>query len=229
MRNDSRFIPGEEIGAVVQWQFGAIDTAAQLLAAQVKARQAHEVAGQTESQMKEVYQNGYAAGLEQGKLQAQADLQLQMQEFLSHQGQDAADKLTGLFESAQSELQACEQVMAKGALALACELARQVLRRELTVNTDVVIPVLSEAVGLLGAEIKSAVVKMHPTDIAALGERIQTDFAGIGLSLRADEDVLQGGCLVESAGAVVDGTLQKRWQRAVGTLGLSSNWEIPSE
>jgi len=33
MRNYDRFIPGEEIKDVSQWQFGAIDTAAQLLQA----------------------------------------------------------------------------------------------------------------------------------------------------------------------------------------------------
>jgi flagellar assembly protein FliH len=90
-------------------------------------------------------------------------------------------------------------------------------------------PVLAEAIGLLGAEFKIAVVKMNPLDIAALGERIQADFAGLNLSLRADPDVLQGGCLLESAGTVIDGTVQKRWQRAVATLGLSSNWEVPGE
>ncbi len=229
MRNYTRFIPGEEIDAVEQWQFGSIDTAAQLLAARVKAREAEETAVQTESQMQQVYQDGYAAGVEQGRLQAQAELQQQMQAFLANQAQEAAGKLAAVFESAQSELQAAEQTMSQGVLALSCELARQVLRHELTVNPEVVMPVLTEAVGLLGAEFKTAVVKLNPLDLAALGEQIQANFAGIGLSLRADPEVLQGGCLVESAGTVVDGTLQKRWQRAIATLGLSSNWEVPGE
>jgi flagellar assembly protein FliH len=114
-------------------------------------------------------------------------------------------------------------------LELSCELARQVLRRELNVNIDVVMPVLSEAIGLLGAEHKAAVVKLNPQDLVSLGEQIHTDFAGIALSLRADPEVLPGGCLVESAGMVVDGTVQKRWQRAVATLGLASHWEEPGE
>jgi len=49
------------------------------------------------------------------------------------------------------------------------------------------------------------------------------------LNLRADPDLLPGSCLVESAGTVIDGTLQKRWQRAVATLGIDSNWEVPGE
>jgi flagellar assembly protein FliH len=35
--------------------------------------------------------------------------------------------------------------------------------------------------------------------------------------------------VVESAGMVVDATLQKRWQRAVATLGMVSAWEVPGE
>ena len=229
MRNYSRFIPGEEIDAVEQWQFGAIDTAAQLMAAKVKAREVNEEEVQEESDRQLAYKDGFAAGLEHGTLQAQQELQRQMQAFMSNQAQEAADKLTGLFESARKELQASEQATAQGVLALSCELARQMLRHELTVNTKVVMPVLTEAIGLLGTEFKTAVVKMNPLDIAALGEQIQADFAGLNVSLRADPDVLQGGCLLESAGTVVDGTLQKRWQRAVATLGLSSNWEVPGE
>lgn len=229
MRNYARFIPGEEIDAVEQWQFGSIDTAAQLLAAQAKAREVEETAVQTESQMQQVYQDGYAAGLEQGKLQAQAEAQRQMQAFTDNQAQEAAARFAEFFAAAQRGLDAAEQAMAQGVLSLACELARQVLRHELSVNPQVVMPVVSEAIGLLGTEFKTAVVKLHPQDLAALGEQIQADFAGRGLSLRADAAVLQGGCLVESAGCVIDGTLPKRWQRAVATLGLSSVWEVADE
>jgi flagellar assembly protein FliH len=229
MKNYARFIPGEEIDAVQQWQFRAMDTAAQLLEARTKEREEQDAAAQIDSQLQQAYQEGYAAGVEQGKLQAQAELQQQMQAFLSNQAQEAADKLTALFETAQQEQLAAEQAMAQGVLALSCELARQVLRHELVVNSAVVMPVLTEAIGLLGTEFKTAVVKLHPQDLAALGPQIQTDFAGVGLSLRADPDLLPGGCLVESAGTVIDGTLQKRWQRAVATLGIDSNWEVSGE
>ena len=229
MRNYTRFIPGEEIDAVEQWQFGSIDTTSQLLAARVKAREVEETAVQTESQMQQVYQDGYAAGVEQGKLQAQAESQRQMQAFMNNQAQEAAARFAELFAAAQRALEAAEQAMAQGVLSLSCELARQVLRHELLVNPQVVMPVVSEAIGLLGTEFKTAVVKLHRQDLAALGEQIQADFAGLGLSLRADAEVLQGGCLVESAGCVIDGTLQKRWQRAVATLGLSSVWEVADD
>ncbi len=229
MRNYARFIPGEEIEAVEQWQFGAINTNAQVLAAQVKAREAQLEMAQHETSRQEAFQAGFEQGLVQGRAQAQADVQRQMQEFLTTQGQEAGARFSQLFAAAQAELLEAEQTMAKGVLALSCELARQVLRQELTVDPQVVMPVLHEALALLGADCKSAVVRMNPLDVEALGEQIHADFAGMALNLRPDATVLQGGCVVESAGMVVDGTVGKRWERAVASLGLSSTWEAAGE
>jgi flagellar assembly protein FliH len=152
-----------------------------------------------------------------------------MQDFLNAQAREAADKLGQLFATAQNQLLEAEQAMAQGVLELSCELARQVLRHELSINPNVLMPVLREALGTLAVDSKSAVVRMNPVDMDALGEQIHADFAGMGLSLRADTTVLQGGCQVESSGMVVDGTLGKRWQRVVGSLGLSSTWEDSGE
>ncbi|MDD2925554.1 FliH/SctL family protein [Rhodoferax sp.] len=229
MRHYDRFIPGEEIADVKQWQFGAIDTTAQLLAARAKASEDQEAQAKAEVDQQQAYQAGYAEGVVQGRAQAQLELQQQMQDFMNTQAQAAGQRLSQLFESAQDQLAQAEQAMAQEVLALACELARQVLRHELTVNPTVVMPVLTEAIDLLGADHKTAVVKLHPQDLEALGEQIHASFNGLNLSVRADPDVLPGGCLVESAGTVVDGTVQKRWRRAVATLGLSSQWEEPGE
>jgi flagellar assembly protein FliH len=133
--------------------------------------------------------------------------------------------LNDLFGSAQSQLTQVQQVMAEGVLELSCELARQVLRQELSVNPNVLMPVIREALGLLDAENRSAVVRMHPHDLDVLEGLMSTEFSGMALSLRADAALQPGGCVVESAGMVVDASLPKRWQRAVATLGLSSVWE----
>jgi flagellar assembly protein FliH len=229
MRNYSRFIPGEEIEGCEQWRFGAIDTAAQLLEAQVKAREAAHSDAQVQSLRQDSFQAGFADGLIQGRVQAEAELQQKMADFLANQAQTSAHRLGEVFSAAQSELTQSGQVVAQGVLELACELARQVLRQELSVNPDVMLPVIREAVELLGIEHQSAVVRMHPSDLEVLQMPLANEFAGMSLTLRSDPSLAPGGCVVESAGMVVDATLQKRWQRAVATLGLESAWEVPSE
>ncbi|MFZ3083629.1 flagellar assembly protein FliH [Rhodoferax ferrireducens] len=225
MRNYSRFIPGEEIDAVEQWNFAAVDTASLLLAAQVKVRD--EAA--EESKQEACRQAGYAEGFAQGRAQATMEAQRQMADFIAHQGSDAARQFAQLFATVQAQLAEAEQVMAQGTLELACELARQVLRRELLVDPKAVQPVIREALGLLAADTKSAVVRLHPLDFNVLEEVIRTEFSSLSLTLLADPTLTRGGCLIESAGTVVDGTLEKRWMRAVASLGLDSSWEEPTD
>lgn len=224
-----RFIPGEEIQAIEAWRFGAIDTAAQLRAAQLKAQADQEQAAQVQATLEQSFQEGFTQGIAQGRIQAQADMNRQMQEFLQNQARTAGERQTALFASAQAELLQAEQAMAQEVLALACALARQVLQQELTVNPNAVLPVLREALALLGADCKTAVVKMNPADIQALGDQMASEFTSLALSLRPDATVQPGGCQVESAGKVIDGTLGKRWQRAVASLGLGSAWEAAGE
>ena len=224
MRNYDRFIPGEEIDAVTHWNFGAIDTTAQLLAAKEKAREAQEDAAQLASTREQGFAEGYAQGIEQGRRQAQAELELQKQEFLTTQAQQAAARFHQLFESAKNELLEAEQAMAQGVLELACDLARQVLLEELSVNTQVVMPVLREALEMLGTDCKTVVIKLNAADLVELGEQIHADFAGMALTLRADATVQPGGCVLESAGTVIDATVPSRWQQVIGRLGLSGAW-----
>jgi flagellar assembly protein FliH len=146
------------------------------------------------------------------------------QDFLATQAKQAGERFQQLFASAQVELAEAEQAMAQGVLDLACELARQVLHQELTVNTEVLMPVLREALEMLGADCKTAVVKLHPADLIELGEQIHADFAGLSLTLRADATLQQGGCVLESAGTVIDASVPKRWQQAVSRLGMSRAW-----
>lgn len=210
MRNYSRFIPGEEIDAVEQWDFGAVDSASLQLAAQAKARVDASDREQHETAFQIGHTQGYAEGFAQGQAQTQLEAQRQISEFIARQGEDAAQNFAKLFSAAQTQLDEAEQVMAQGVLELACELARHVLRHELTVNPNVLQPVVREALGLLGTQTKSAVVRLHPTDLEVLEAPTRAEFAGMALTLLPDATVNRGGCVVESAGSVVDGTIEKR-------------------
>lgn len=223
MRNYTRFIPGEEIGAVEQWNFAAVDTASLLLAAQAKVRE--EASDQVK--LDALRQEGFAEGFVQGQAQTRLEAQRQIADFIAHQGQEAAQNFTQLFASVQAQQAATEQVMARGVLELACELARQVLRQELSVNPETLRPVIREALGLLATENKSALVRLNPADLEVLEEAVRAEFSSLSLTLIADTTLTRGGCVVESAGTVVDGTLEKRWMRAIANLGLNSPWEVP--
>jgi flagellar assembly protein FliH len=192
-------------------------------AAKVKARE------EAEEQVRENVsrQLGFSEGYAQGHAQATLEGQRQITEYIQTQGQDAARHYGELFSSADAQIAESQQVMAKGVLELACELARQVLRHELSTNPNALQPVIREALSVLAIDCKAAVVRLNPLDLDVLEDVLRQEFSGLALTLLADVTVTRGGCLVEAAGTVVDGTMERRWSRAVARLGLESTWEVP--
>jgi flagellar assembly protein FliH len=232
-RAHSQFIPGDQLGTVTGWNFGAVDEAsdrqsakirAQVLALeQSRAAEVHEAAvAQGHGQG---YALGYADGFAQGQAQATLEGQRQLTEYIGAQGVDIAKNFEQIFASAQSQVAEQEQAMALGVLELACALARKVLRHELATNPNALQPVIREAMGLLAVDSKAAVVRMHPLDVDVLAGTLRQEFPGLQLNVLPDSAITRGGCVVEAAGTVIDGTVEKRWQRAVASLGLAHPWE----
>jgi flagellar assembly protein FliH len=222
MRNYTRFIPGEEIDAVAQWRFGDVDAASILLEERGRAK---EEAVQAEIQR----QQGYAEGFVQGRAQAMLEAQREINEFISNQGQEAAREFARLLEAAHAEFDAAEQATAQGVLELACELARQMLRHEISSNPNALLPVIREALSLLFADSRGVQVKLNPLDLDVLQDVLREEFPNLPLKLQGDPAVTRGGCVVESGGTVVDGRLEKRWARAIGQLGQKLPWEGPGD
>jgi flagellar assembly protein FliH len=224
-RGHSRFISDEDVATVTEWDFGAVDHSAVRFAAKLKAQEEAEEAAKESSARQAGYAEGYAAGFAQGHAQATMEGQRQITEYIATQGQENAATFASLFDNVRQQLAHAEQVMAQGVLELACELARQVLRHEMSTNPNALQPVVREALGMLAVDSKAAVVRMNPLDIEVLAEVVRQEFSNLALTLLPDATLVRGGCLVESAGTVVDATVEKRWLRAVSSLGLDAAWE----
>ncbi len=218
MRNMSRFTPGEEIAQVSQWNFGAVDAAAILLEQQARSRRERV-------QDEAIHQAGYEAGFTEGHAQAMLEVQRQINAYTQSQGQELARRFAEMFDVAALQLEQAEQMAAQGVLDLAVELTRQVLRHELSVNPKVVLPVVREALGLLFEDARSARVRLNPQDLEVVQVTLEKEFQNLSVSLIPDTLISKGGCQIESAGTVVDGTLEKRWSRVISSLGLNVSWE----
>lgn len=222
MRNFTRFIPGEEIDAVAKWRFGGVDAASILLQESGKTK---EDADKAEVQR----QQGYAEGFVQGRAQAMLEAQREINDFTANQGKDAAREFARLLETAQAQLDVAEQATAQGVLELACELARQMLRHEISSNPNALLPVIREALGLLFADSRGVLVKLNPLDLDVLQEVLKEEYPNLHLNLHADASITRGGCLIESGGTIVDGRLERRWARATAQLGQKLSWEVPGD
>ena len=174
------------------------------------------------------YQQGLEAGLAQGvaegQQQADAHWQQKWQDYEAQQGLPTAQRLEQLVQQAQQQLSGLDQRLAPDVLQLACDIARQVVRQELRCNPQALLPVVREALDMLGAESKPATVRLNPQDWEVLKTHLQAAFPQPKIEWLQDAAVQPGDCVVESAGSRVDGSLERRWQRAVAALGLVSTW-----
>ena len=169
--------------------------------------------------------DAYAEGFAQGQAQTALEWQRRMDEYIAQQGQEAAQRMQSVLQTLEASLIDMQQHMAQQVLELACDIARQVVRQELSVNPNALLPVVREAVGMLVTEGRPATVRLNPEDMEAMAQPLREEINAPGVQWMADAAVPAGGCMVESAGTVVDGSIDKRWQRAIASLGLQSPWD----
>jgi flagellar assembly protein FliH len=225
MRHYSRFIPGEEIGEVEPWRFGTVGVPGVLLGGQKKV-----MSDETELLVPDaVRQAGFAEGFVQGHAQAVLETQKQISDYIDNEGREHAASFAQLMASVQEQLTNAEQVLANGVMTLACEIARQILHQEISVNVEAVKPVIAQGLTLLTGDVKKAKIKLNPFDYDELKDRLAADFEPLILQLVSDSSVSCGGCLIESSDTIIDGTIEKRWSRTLASLGLRADWSHDDE
>lgn len=192
-------------------------------------RQAHQE-GFTQG-MQEGMRQGTEQGLQQARAEAEQQLahteqqwQQRLHDYQTNIGNEAAQHLAAVVAEAQNGIRGLQQQMAPDLLQLACDIARQVVRQELRSNPQALLPVVREALDMLGAETKPSTVRINPEDWAHLEPHLRAAMSNPRIEWLADASVARGGCRVECNGAHIDGSLERRWQRAVAALGLVSTW-----
>ena len=226
----NRFIPDEEINRSAPWLFGAVDERARIAeeeAARVQEALAAERQPSYLQKIQDAYEAGRQQGHEDGHAEATAEGHARLDEYVGSQGQMAAERLSAMAVSMGQSLVMSQERIAAQVLEMACAMARQVLRRELSIDPQALLPVVREAMGQLVADGRPATVRLHPEDLETLRKPLQEEFAGTPVAWVADAAMPAGGCQVESAGTVIDGRLQTRWNRAIAALGVDAAWELP--
>jgi flagellar assembly protein FliH len=162
------------------------------------------------------YQDGYRNGL--------AALESYRQTQAAQMAAYMSDQVGALAADFHHRLESLEQQLAGRIAGVALELARQVVRSELKQRPDVVVEVAEQALGALLASAKQIVVRMHPEDHALAQGQLTEVLAVRGARLVPDANVTRGGCVVESDIAVVDATVEARWDRAAAAMGHNAPW-----
>lgn len=222
-RNDpySRFIPREEIDGVAAWQFAAVDGSDQSKA----ALPTDDAARAVSAHLDEVRQQAYAEGFQHGHDAGAQSVRDAMEAAMRRTAEEAAVRMAQLLRTTREHVRRSEQDMSRHILDLACDLARQVVRQELHQQPMHLLGVVREALGQLIEDGLPATVRMHPDDLALMKGALLETLGENPPELVADATLTPGGCVVESRTSSVDATVEKRWLRALGNLGLSEPFD----
>lgn len=219
----TRFIPREEIDGCSAWRFSAMDgseDAPAVTQASASVTDSPSAAAALHDAREQAYAEGFAHGHDAGSQEVRDALEASVRKT----AEETAVRMAQLLHNTKEHLQRSEEQISRHILELACDLARQVVRQELRSNTQHLRPVIAEALSQLVDDGLPATVRMHPGDLALMKGALQETLASPTPDFVADTSISAGGCLIESASMAVDATIEKRWQRAVGNLGLQSDW-----
>ncbi|GAA6143253.1 flagellar assembly protein FliH [Hydrogenophaga sp. 5NK40-0174] len=221
-----RFIPREEISEFDSWSFGAVDGSDIPPPVDKEAEIAAERAIQDriDHAVREARQQAYAEGHEQGRQLGAKETREALEATIRKTAEQAGVRMAQLLHNVTDQLRRAEDGMAHQMLELACEIARQVLRQELSMDKKAVHLVTIEALSQLIDDGLPASVRMNPVDHALMKGALEENLSKHPIELIADPSITPGGCMVESPSTSVDATLEKRWKRAIGNIGMDMPW-----
>lgn len=214
-----RFIPSEEVVEVAAWEFAPMDGS--VLSKTAVEPEVAAPAPEPQA-LEEAREQAYQQGFDDGKLAGAQEARQALEPVMKQEIQQLAKRLDKLVQQAQGDISRLEETLSAQLLELACDLARQVVRAELSTAPETLRAVVNEALALAVEDGRPATVRVHPQD----AEWLQTGWTDgpATVKLVADDSIAPGGCVVECSQGAVDATVEKRWARAVANLGLQAPW-----
>lgn len=165
----------------------------------------------------EAHTAGYQAGFEEGREEAyRAGLEA---------AQIEAQRIAALAENVENALAAIDQTVADQILALALEVASQVLRGTVSARPETLIPVVREAIAALPLHHGHVALHIHPDDAAMVRDHLGDHFAQSGWRIIEDREIQAGGCQLLAGSSEIDASLETRWKRVIESIGADpSAW-----
>jgi flagellar assembly protein FliH len=170
--------------------------------------------------VREARQTGYQDGYRNGLAALESYKQTQAAQMAAYM----SDQVGVLAADFHHRLESLEQQLAGRIAGVSLELARQVVRTELQQRPDVVVDVAEQALAALLASARQIVLRLNPEDHALAQPQLTEMLAARGARMVPDVNVTRGGCVVESDIAVVDATVEARWDMAAASLGHHAPW-----
>ncbi|MDX2462945.1 MAG: FliH/SctL family protein [Porticoccus sp.] len=148
------------------------------------------------------FQAGKWEGLESGRAEA---------EKIVH-------RMTELLDEMAKPYRSLDHVVTQELANLAMLIARQVIRRELMINSDVVTDMAKEALSTISSLEGEIEISLHPSDMEMVHQLAKGRLDGKSWKLVVDPDFLPGGCRIKTPVSYVDGSMEKQMEMVFSRL-----------
>lgn len=214
-----------------RWELASFDeaaTAAALSAAEAEhdavppapTFSAEEILQLREDAQREGYEAGRKAGYEEGHAAGTAKGEAEALKL----GRNAAKSLNAVTEKFERQLAELDQAVAGEIVALATEIAREVVRQSIALKPESVIAVVREA--LTHMPLQHASIHLHPDDASLARSYIGEQLTHAGHRIHEDPKLARGDVVIEAGGSHLDATLATRWRRVLAGIGQDSPWLV---
>ena len=196
-------------GDVVSWQFPEIDGSHSVNEQlhNIKIPTANELESIQRQAHDEALEKGYQEGLAKGLKAGEAKITQQAQGIRNLMN-SLAEPLKELDEKVESEL-----------VDLAILIAKQLVRRELKIDSGQVVAVVKEAVAALPSSSHLVKLHLHPEDASLVRAALQLDEAdGEHWKIIEDPVLTRGGCRVQTENSQIDATIENRLSSIIANL-----------
>lgn len=139
--------------------------------------------------------------------------------------QKEAQRLAQAATTLEQGLAAIDGQIADEVLALAIDLAREVVRQEIAARPETLLAVVREALGQLPH--LHAAIYLHPEDASLLRSYLGDQLSHAGHRIHEDAKLARGDCILEAGGTRIDACVATRWRRVLANLGLAAAWAVP--
>lgn len=212
-----------QLTAWERWELADFDAPAKPPDKPAAPAAAPEVVLPTAEEIERIYQEAQEQGRRQGLEEGTRSGYEEGQKKASEEAARFA-RLAGRLDTALAQLDAA---VGDELLALAVELARQVVRHEIQAHPETLVGVVREALEQIPHQ--HATLHLNPEDAALARTYLGDQLAHFGHRILEDARMERGDCRIEAGGSSVDASVATRWRRTLEGLGLEDAWKPATE
>ncbi|NOQ15472.1 MAG: flagellar assembly protein FliH [Methyloprofundus sp.] len=164
------------------------------------------------------YSAGFAEGKELGSKEGKAEGLEQGYAENKHLLQEQVVRFIAILESLSAPLEQLDERVEESLVQLAVMIAKQIVRRELKIDSGQIVAVVKEAVKALPVARQKITLSLHPDDAAMVREAMSLDEDAPAWAVNEDPLLTRGGCLVTTDTSNIDATVENKLATIIATI-----------